>query len=1032
MNPSVKQLFSNSIGAKAWFAALATATRLAGIALVMLVGTLWVPNIAMAQGMPGEGPMTPSNLVVAPGNTSVALSWSYNSMDSYVLTATASGQTTRTCSVGEGDWALQTATCTVSPLTNGVTYTLSLVATESGTPSSPATVDATPGAPSAPTGVTAVGGDRLATVSWAASSNNGTPVTGYTVKFGSSWTADTAVTAGTCASASSSTATSCTVAGLSNGTAYIFSVTALSAWGPSPVGISDPKAVVPATVSYSGADQTYTVPAGVTSLKVVVTGGGGGADVSNCCHAGIVTTTLTGLTAGQSLTVKVGGAGGVRTAGNGSGAAGGTYGGAAGGTASGSGTNNGGFGGGGYSAIYSGATALVVAGGGGGGGGNQLGGSGGGAGGLGGDGGQSCCQNFGGGGGGGAASTGGTGGFAATNALAGSAGSALAGGAGGSTAGNNGGNGGGGGWFGGGGGGGGNTNNGGGGGAGSSYVDPAQTSGAIYSQVGTIASNYLRSGSVQIMFITAPTATGISPTSGTAAGGTPVTVAGTGFVAGATVTIGGVVCTSPTVVSATSLTCTTGAGSAGAVNVVVSNSDSQSSTLASGFTYVAPATYSVTYDGNTSTGGSVPTDAGAYANGATVTVLSNSGTLVKTGYTFNGWNTLANGSGTAQAAASTFTMGGAAVTLFAQWTLIPTPTYSVTYNANTSTGGSVPTDAGAYANGASVTVLGNSGTLMNTGYTFNGWNTLANGSGNARAVASTFTMGGAAVTLYAQWTLIPIVPPSKPIPTLIPPPAMVGVGSNQLNPLNLSSGDGPAMTNCLRDLLRTVIGANAVYQGQSADGGARIGSTGLVVSFNALDASTSTSNGLGQGAGIYLQGTNQLNVVTSCGTFSTVPAMYNLTEWGAFLNGTGLSAQFNAQGVMTVVVGGTTYVARPDYSVTQGEPGAARLVTGADGLMRFIDSAGNTQILYPAFIDPETLVNQVAQAVGGYAVIQTDGTALVTLWGGQKFVLTPDMTLGTVPPEQFAVGWWQDGANHYRYRNSSFSNTSQGFTVTPR
>jgi uncharacterized repeat protein (TIGR02543 family) len=551
-----------------------------------------------------------------------------------------------------------------------------------------------------------------------------------------------------------------------------------------------------------------------------------------------------------------------------------------------------------------------------------------------------------------------------------------------------------------------------------------------YSEVSTLDSNYLRSGSVQIMFITAPTATGISPTSGTASGGTLVTVAGTDFVAGATVTVGGAVCTSPNVVSATSLTCTTGAGSAGAVNVVVSNSDSQSGTLTSGFTYVAVATYSVAYNGNTSTGGSVPTDGNTYANGASVSVLGNSGTLVKTGYTFNGWNTAADGSGTAQSAASTFTMGGAAVTLYAQWTLIPT--YSVTYNANTSTGGSVPTDGATYANGATVTVLGNSGTLINTGYTFNGWNALANGSGTARAAASTFTMGGAAVTLYAQWTLIPVVPPSKPIPTLIPPPPMVGVGSNQLNPLNLSSGDGPAMTNCLRDLLRTVIGANAVYQGQSADGGARIGSTGLVVSFNALDASTSTSNGLGQGAGIYLQGTSQLNVVTSCGTFSTVPAMYNLTEWGAFLNGTGLSAQFNAQGVMTVVVGATTYVARPDYLVTQGEPGAARLVTGADGLMRFIDSAGNVQILYPAFIDPETLVNQVAQAVGGYAVIQPDGTALVTLWGGQKFVLTPDMTLGTVPPEQFAAGWWQDGPDHYRYRSYSYPNTSQGFTVTPR
>jgi hypothetical protein len=100
--------------------------------------------------------------------------------------------------------------------------------------------------------------------------------------------------------------------------------------------------------------------------------------------------------------------------------------------------------------------------------------------------------------------------------------------------------------------------------------------------------------------------------------------------------------------------------------------------------------------------------------------------------------------------------------------------------------------------------------------------------------------------------------------------------------------------------------------------------------------------------------------------------------------------------------------------------------------MRFTDSTGHIQILYPAFLDPEVLGNQVALAVSGYLVIQTDGTALVTLLSGEKFVLTPDLTLGTVPPEFFAVGWWQDGPNHYRYRNSSFSNTSQGFSVRLR
>ncbi|CAN5185272.1 hypothetical protein BH11PSE11_BH11PSE11_19530 [soil metagenome] len=160
------------------------------------------------------------------------------------------------------------------------------------------------------------------------------------------------------------------------------------------------------------------------------------------------------------------------------------------------------------------------------------------------------------------------------------------------------------------------------------------------------------------------------------------------------------------------------------------------------------ANYGVVYNGNGYTGGSVPLDGNMYANGATVTVLGNTGSLVRTGYAFTGWNTAANGSGTSRAPGSTFAMGGGVVVLYAQWS----PVYSVTYNGNTNSSGSAPVDAGLYQNGASVTVLG-AGTLVKTGYIFTGWNTAANGSGTARAAASSFAMGAANVTLYAQWTL---------------------------------------------------------------------------------------------------------------------------------------------------------------------------------------------------------------------------------------------------------------------------------------
>ncbi len=139
-------------------------------------------------------------------------------------------------------------------------------------------------------------------------------------------------------------------------------------------------------------------------------------------------------------------------------------------------------------------------------------------------------------------------------------------------------------------------------------------------------------------------------------------------------------------------------------------------------------THTVTYNGNGSTGGTAPVDGSSpYGVGSTVTVLGNTGSLVKTANTFNNWNTAANGSGTSYAPAATFSLAADTI-LYAQWTPI---TYTVTYNGNGSTGGTVPVDgASPYASGASVTVLTNSGSLVKTGNTFNNWNTAADGFRN--------------------------------------------------------------------------------------------------------------------------------------------------------------------------------------------------------------------------------------------------------------------------------------------------------------
>jgi hypothetical protein len=88
--------------------------------------------------------------------------------------------------------------------------------------------------------------------------------------------------------------------------------------------------------------------------------------------------------------------------------------------------------------------------------------------------------------------------------------------------------------------------------------------------------------------VQAPTLTGVAPATGSAAGGTTITMTGTNFTAGMTVTVGGVACTDVTVLSATSATCVTPVGTAGAADVVVDVSG-LTATLPASFTYEEPA-----------------------------------------------------------------------------------------------------------------------------------------------------------------------------------------------------------------------------------------------------------------------------------------------------------------------------------------------------------------------------------------------------------------------------------------------------------
>lgn len=156
-------------------------------------------------------------------------------------------------------------------------------------------------------------------------------------------------------------------------------------------------------------------------------------------------------------------------------------------------------------------------------------------------------------------------------------------------------------------------------------------------------------------------------------------------------------------------------------------------------------TRNVTYNDTNSTGGSVPTDLADYIIGDSVVVKANSGLLARTGYTFAGWVTNADGTGTAKNAGETITVATADIELYPKWTA---NTYTITYNRNGATGGALAGATDTYTTGAlSGTTLAGGGTMTKTGYSFNGWSTTTTGTIPLGAFTTT-----ADVTVYAIWS----------------------------------------------------------------------------------------------------------------------------------------------------------------------------------------------------------------------------------------------------------------------------------------
>jgi uncharacterized repeat protein (TIGR02543 family) len=157
-----------------------------------------------------------------------------------------------------------------------------------------------------------------------------------------------------------------------------------------------------------------------------------------------------------------------------------------------------------------------------------------------------------------------------------------------------------------------------------------------------------------------------------------------------------------------------------------------------------PEVHTVTFSENASASDSVTAFETGTSPKSLTLIQDLSPSFSDAGYTFEGWNTSADGSGISYSdgAQLSFKLD---LVLYAQWTLAIVDTFS--FNAN---GGNGSVASISEAPGSTLTVPGQTG-LIRAGFVLNNWNTNANGSGTKYLVGAHVTVT-ASILLYAQWS----------------------------------------------------------------------------------------------------------------------------------------------------------------------------------------------------------------------------------------------------------------------------------------
>jgi hypothetical protein len=252
-----------------------------GTYMLFLVNSSGVPSTAamVTIGQAPGVPSAPSNVTATGGNGSASVSWAApatggSPITSYAVTPYLGGVAQTPTVVSGNPPATNTV---VSGLVNGSSYTFVVSATNAvgtgpGSVPSNAVVPAAPTVPGVPSGVSATPANASAVVSWTAPANGGSAITSYTITPYVGAAAQTPTTI-----SGTPPATQTTIAGLTNNTAYTFTVTATNAVGTSapssPSNVVTPVAVaVPAFVQQTTAHALRVAALAVTPTNPISSG----------------------------------------------------------------------------------------------------------------------------------------------------------------------------------------------------------------------------------------------------------------------------------------------------------------------------------------------------------------------------------------------------------------------------------------------------------------------------------------------------------------------------------------------------------------------------------------------------------------------------------------------------------------------------------------------------------------------------------------------------------------------------------------